>query len=210
MKYILIGSGQLSLMSNFKNFAYGAKVIACDGGIDHCRRENVVPDAMVGDFDSAKNENYVYFKNMGVKEMKFPTHKDMTDMEIGMDLALNMGADEIYVFGGIGDRLDHTMGNIHLLYKPLKQGVKAFLMNGKNAVTLVDSLVQIDTHKGQLVSLIPLTTTVKGVTTGNLEYPLEDATMKIGSTLGISNVATEDTIFVRVKEGVLIVFLSKD
>lgn len=47
-----------------------------------------VPDIMVGDFDSATNENYMYFKNMGVEEIKFPTHKDMTDMEIGMDLVL--------------------------------------------------------------------------------------------------------------------------
>ena len=34
-------------------------------------------------------------------------------MEIGMDLALKYGADEIYIFGGIGSRLDHSMGNVH-------------------------------------------------------------------------------------------------
>ena len=82
MKYVLVGSGQFSEKSNFKEYAKKCKVIACDGGIDHCRKDNIVPDIMVGDFDSATNENYIYFKNMGVEEIKFPTHKDMTDMEV--------------------------------------------------------------------------------------------------------------------------------
>ena len=185
-------------------------MIACDGGIDHCRKDNIVPDIMVGDFDSATNENYMYFKNMGVEEIKFPTHKDMTDMEIGMDLALKYGADEIYIFGGIGSRLDHSIGNVHLMCKSLEKGVKTFLINEDNTVTLVDKFIEINTHRGQTVSLIPLTTTAEGVTTVNLEYALNDATMTIGSTLGISNVATEDNISISVKKGILIVFLSQD
>lgn len=108
MKYVLVGSGQFSEKAILRNMQK-CKVIACDGGIDHCRKDNIVPDIMVGDFDSATNENYMYFKNMGVEEIKFPTHKDMTDMEIGMDLALKYGADEIYIFGGIGSRLDHSI-----------------------------------------------------------------------------------------------------
>ena len=210
MKYVLVGSGQFSEKSNFKKYAKKCKVIACDGGIDHCRKDNIVPDIMVGDFDSATNENYIYCKNMGVEEIKFPTHKDMTDMEIGMDLALQYGADEIYIFGGIGSRLDHSLGNVHLMCKSLKEGVKAFLINEDNTVTLVDKSIEINTHRGQTVSLIPLTTTVEGVTTVNLEYALNNATMTIGSTLGISNVATEDTISISVKNGILIVFLSQD
>ena len=121
MKYVLVGCGQFSEKSIFKEYAKDCKVIACDGGIDHCRKDNIVPDIMVGDFDSATNENYMYFKNMGVEEIKFPTHKDMTDMEIGMDLALKYGADEIYIFGGIGSRLDHTMGKEHLKSKSLEK-----------------------------------------------------------------------------------------
>lgn len=61
MKYVLVGSGQFSEKSNFKEYAKKCKVIACDGGIDHCRKDNIVPDIMVGDFDSATNENYIYF-----------------------------------------------------------------------------------------------------------------------------------------------------
>ena len=155
MKYVLVGSGQFSEKSKFKEYAKDCKVIACDGGIDHCRKDNIVPDIMVGDFDSATNENYMYFKNMGVEEIKFPTHKDMTDMEIGMDLALKYGADEIYIFGGIGSRLDHSMGNVHLMCKSLEKGVKTFLINEDNTVTLVDKSIEINTHRGQTVSLIP-------------------------------------------------------
>lgn len=65
MKYVLVGSGQFSEKSKFKEYAKDCKVIACDGGIDHCRKDNIVPDIMVGDFDSATNENYMYFKKYG-------------------------------------------------------------------------------------------------------------------------------------------------
>ena len=61
--------------SKFKEYAKDCKVIACDGGIDHCRKDNIVPDIMVGDFDSATNENYMYFKNMGVEEISFQLTK---------------------------------------------------------------------------------------------------------------------------------------
>ena len=57
MKYVLVGSGQFSEKSKFKEYAKDCKLIACDGGIDHCRKDNIVPDIMVGDFDSATNEN---------------------------------------------------------------------------------------------------------------------------------------------------------
>ena len=210
MKYVLVGSGEISEKSKFREYADNCKIIACDGGINHCRKYGIVPNIMVGDFDSATDENYTFFKNIGIEEIKFPTHKDMTDMEIGMDLALQYGADEIYIFGGIGSRLDHTLGNVHLMCKSLQQGVKTFLMNEDNTVMLVDKFVEINTHCGQTVSLIPLTTTVEGVTTVNLEYALDNATMIIGSTLGISNVATEDNISIKVKKGILTVFLSQD
>ena len=51
MKYVLVGSGQFSEKSKFKEYAKDCKLIACDGGIDHCRKDNIVPDIMVGDFD---------------------------------------------------------------------------------------------------------------------------------------------------------------
>ena len=50
----------------------------------------------------------------------------MTDMEIGMDLALQYGADEIYIFGGIGSRLDHSLGKCTLnvqIFKRRRKGI---------------------------------------------------------------------------------------
>ena len=57
------------------------------------------------------------------------------------------------------------------------------------------------------MSLIPLTTEVNGVVTENLEYELNDATLKIGSSIGVSNVMTRDFAKISVKEGILIVIM---
>lgn len=210
MKSIVIGNGVIEDYNIVREYFDNAYVIACDGGLHHCRKMVIVPDIVVGDFDSVSDEDKSFFCERGVEKIIYPRKKDFTDMEIGINLAIEKGSDEIYILGGLGGRFDHSLANLHILVNPIVRGIKACLVDENNIITLVKDNLDIRGEVGQNVSLLPLTTEVKGVTTNNLEYPLDNSTMRIGSSLGVSNVMTADTASVSVKEGYLIVIMSKD
>jgi thiamine pyrophosphokinase len=103
------------------------------------------------------------------------------------------------------------MANCQLLYILLKKGIKAKIVNENNEIRLIDKDIAIEGHKGDIVSLIPMTENVCGVTTKNLEYPLNDAKLNFGSRLiAVSNVMTSDRAFVSIKSGLLYVMKCHD
>ncbi len=210
MKSIVIGNGVIQDYDIVREYFDNAYVIACDGGLNHCRKMMIVPDVVVGDFDSVNAGDKQFFEELGVERIVYPRKKDFTDMEIGINLALEKGSDEIYILGGLGKRFDHSLANLHILVNPVVRGVRACLVDEHNLITLVKDSLDIKGEKGQNVSLIPLTTEVKGVTTQNLEYALDNKTMRVGSSIGVSNVMTEDNANVSVKDGYLVVIMSKD
>lgn len=210
MKTIIIGNGEINDYEIIREYFDEAYIIACDGGLRHCRAMMIKPDVMIGDFDSAYKDDIDFFKKQGVPAEKYPCRKDKTDMEIGIDMAIEKRAGEIYIVGGLGCRFDHSLANVHILLRPVRLGIRACLLDEHNIITLVEDSIDIVGEEGQTVSLIPLTTNVRGINTKNLDYELKDAEMEIGSSLGISNVMTGEVATVSVSEGVLILIMSRD
>ncbi len=186
-------------------------VICCDGGMHHTKALGVIPDYIVGDFDSVKPEVLEEYRKQGIAIKQFPTHKDETDMQLGMLLALELGATELVMIGGIGTRFDHTLANAHLLLYLLKQNVKAILVNERNRVELIDKETILHGKAGDLVSIVPLSMMVKGVTLEGLEYPLTNHDLALDDMLlCVSNVMLGDTAKVSIKEGYLFVMQTRD
>jgi len=212
MRVIIIGNGDMDNKNLIHNYidCDDKIIICCDGGIKHVFHEGIMPDCILGDFDSANESFLQFFKIKGVNIITFPTKKDKTDMEIGVDFAIDKGADEIFIFGGIGTRVDHTISNIHIIKKAIEKNIKAWIINENNLITIIKDEISIDGKKDDLISLIPLTTKVEGVTTNNLEYALDNATLNIGSSFGISNVMTDNKANIKIKSGLLIVMKSND
>ncbi len=210
MKTIIIGNGEIKDYDVIKEYFEDAFVIACDGGLRHCRAMDIKPDVMLGDFDSANKEDSDFYDRLGVNKITYPVKKDKTDMEIGIDMAIDKKSDEIYIVGGLGGRFDHSLANVHILLRPIRLGIRAYLLDEHNIITIVEDCIDIVGEKGQTVSLIPLTTQVTGITTENMEYELDDTTIEIGTSLGVSNVMTDDNASVSVKDGVLILIMSRD
>lgn len=210
MKTIIIGNGEINNYDIIREYFDQAYIIACDGGVKHCRAMMIMPNIMVGDFDSANKEDAEFFENLGVLKEKFPVKKNETDMEIAINMAIDKNSTEIYIVGGLGRRFDHSLANVHILLRPVRLGIRTCLLDEHNIITLVEDSIDIVGEKGQTVSLIPLTTEVKGITTKNLEYALTNATMEIGHSLGVSNVMNGDVATISVVEGVLILIMSRD
>lgn len=186
-------------------------VIGCDRGLHHVKALGLVPNYIVGDFDSVDKNVLDEFLEMGIPVFQFPTQKDETDMQLGIEIAVEKGATDLILFGGIGDRFDHTLANAHLLLGLLKKGIRARLVDEKNCVELINQSLLVEGEIGSLVSTIPLSMMVRGLTLEGFEYPLTNRDLALDDELlAVSNVLSEKVGKISLKEGYLLVICSKD
>lgn len=185
-------------------------MICADGGAAHARKFGIIPDILIGDFDSIPEKDFDYFKECGVEIIKYPSQKDMTDTEIAAELAVSKGCTKLTFIGATGTRLDHSLSNIFMLKTLLKRGVKGIIVNEHNEICLIDNHIKLHREESEKVTLLPLTDTVEGVSTKGLYYELKDATIELGSTLGVSNEFADDTAEVTICKGLLLVIKARD
>jgi thiamine pyrophosphokinase len=184
----------------------GDLVIAADGGGRYCLELGLTPDLVVGDFDSLSLENLRFFESQGSQVYRYPTNKDYTDLELALQHAQQLGADEILVLAALGGRWDQTLANL-LLPAALKfASLHIRLVDGAQEISTIHpgQCVEIHGQPGDTVSLIPLIGDAHGVVTHELEYPLKNETLLFGSTRGISNVMSQQTASVFLQEGLLL------
>lgn len=211
MRVLIIGNGNIANTRIIQNILKPDDVIlCCDGGSKYLFEEGIIPHYIIGDLDSSIPQIIQFFETKGVIFKKFNRKKDETDMELCIDFAISLGASQIIILGGIGTRLDHTLTNINLLIKAENSNVKATIIDDNNEINIISSSIQINGKKGDLISLIPISTTVNGISTSGLEYPLTNATMTIGKSLGVSNVLEDIKANISIKDGYLLVIKSRD
>lgn len=209
MKVLIVSGGSVDVEIPSKFYD---KIIAVDKGLESLYNQNICPDYIVGDFDSVDKSIIDFYRNQGIKIESYNPEKDYTDTELGIERALALKPDSIRIIGGIGTRIDHTLANIHILTKCLEKNIKCDILDSHNKIYLVDKSVTINKSEayGKFLSIIPLTSQVKGITLKGFKYPLSDYTLSIGKSLGISNELVLDTTSISIKEGILIVIESKD
>ena len=183
-------------------------VVAADGGAGTALRWGRAPDVVVGDLDSVEAEVRQALEAAGVEVERFPREKDQTDTEIALLTAKRRGATSIELLGALGGaRLDHALANVFLLALPALRGVPVTLRDEWHSVRLVrgGERQALSGNAGDLVTLLPLTRTVRGVTTSGLKYALRDGALRMGSSRGVSNELTGKSPTVSVGRGSLLV-----
>ncbi len=185
-------------------------IIAADSGAEHMKKTGYLPHVIVGDLDSIDPDTLNFFRKNRVPIQSHPSRKSKTDMALCMDYAQAKGATHITLLAATGTRLDHTLANILLLMSLADAGISARIMDEKNEICVVKNRVDLTGTPGDLVSLIPLTPTVQGVTLKGLSYPLENQTLVMGNTLGISNFFSASCAQIFIRSGTLLVVRSVD
>lgn len=213
MKTLIITGGKIN--KNFaKKYLKSNKydiIIAVDKGLETIDYLKLEPQYILGDFDSVNTKILEKYKTQNIKIIKLNPEKDLTDTHSAIDLALEIKSTEITILGAIGTRLDHTMANIHVLKQALDKNIKAKIVNEKNEIELIDKEIIIkkdDNYK--YVSIIPLTTNVTGITIEGMKYIINDYTLSIGDSLGVSNEQIDKEAKISIKTGILVVIKSKD
>ena len=84
-------------------------MIYCDCGLRHMDGLGAEPDLIVGDFDSYSNPE------METETIVLPCEKDDTDTVFAVKEAIRRGFEDFLLIGVVGERLDHTLGNVSIL-----------------------------------------------------------------------------------------------
>ncbi len=184
----------------------GDHLIGADGGTRHILALNLMPNAVVGDLDSLEPATVTELIAQGVDVERYPVAKDQTDLELAIERGLRAGADEILLLGALGGRLDQTLANL-LILAQRQWPVPLRLAEGNQLAQVLRSgeTLALQAAPGSTVSAIPLSAAVTGITYTGLEYPLDNATLTIGSTRGVSNVVASWPATITIRDGVLLV-----
>lgn len=211
MTGIIVANGSIEDYFFYKKyFCEKSLIIGVDGGVHHLRKLGIKPDILLGDFDSILKEDYEDYYKAGIEILKYPKEKNATDTEIAVDEAIKRDCKQIIVIGGTGSRLDHSLANIFLLRKILDKDIKGMIVNKYNEIHLVKDSININFEEGYKLSLLPVTDRVEGITTKGLYYELDNYSINLGSSRGVSNEFIADNAKISIKKGLLLVIKSKD
>lgn len=214
MKAFLVAGGSIEkefLKKSYKEGNYDL-VIGIDGGAAYLLECDIAADIILGDFDTLDKEILDYYKSINTKIEGFKAEKDETDTELGIDCAIEAGADEIHLYGATGTRLDHVLGNIQSLRIASNKNIKAYIIDTHNKIHYVNQRETIKKNEqyGKYISFVPMTAKVKGVTLRGFKYPLENGVLVNDKSLAISNQIESEEAVVSYEEGVLLMIESKD
>ncbi len=181
-------------------------VIAVDGGLRRCLELKLRPHTLIGDMDSLSPEEIDAVAQSGIPISRYPARKDFTDLELALQAARSLGADEMLILGALGARWDMTIANVMLLAAPELAGCRVRILDGLQEISLVRSRQtnRFEGNAGDLLSLIPLSANARNVRVTGLEYPLNGETLHFSATRGISNVFCEKTATVFLEKGLLL------
>ena len=177
-----------------------AYVIAADSGFDHAHRLGVKVDLLVGDLDSISADGL----GLAGEIEQHPTDKNATDLAIALDAAARKQPSQVIVVGGAGGRIDHFLANAALLTSSAYSELELTWLPGGAVIHVVRRRIELSGSPGDVVSLLPYGGPARGVSTVGLRWPLADAELGPGTSLGVSNQMVDSTATVDLLDGVLL------
>ena len=181
--------------------------IAADSGFLNAKKLGVHIDVLLGDFDSLGK----FDTPEETEVLRYPAEKDLTDTQIAIETAIERGADDIVIIGGLSGRLDHTLSNVSILEDLSKRRVHAVITDGANRVHYINSTSTLLPRSGyKYLSIILASEVAKGVSAEGCKYPLKNAKLERRLQYAISNEIVGNCALISVKKGALYIVESRD
>lgn len=204
-KCLIVGGCEICNLEWLKSVSENCDyIIAADSGYEVLKSSGIHIDIAIGDFDSL---GYVP-EDVVVRKLKI--EKDDTDTMTAVRYALDRGAEEITLLGGIGGRLDHTIANLQTLSFIVNRGATGRLMDESNEILgFAPGEHKFSKRIGYSLSTFSMTDEVTGLCESGVKYPLDNAVLTNNFPLGVSNEITDDYAVISFESGILFVCFSK-
>lgn len=209
MNILIAGSGNKFRMTHEGKYDY---VIAADGGLHFLTYNGIIPDVLIGDLDSVKEDVLQSYQDE-MEIIPYSPEKDFTDLELALEFAIKKKPGKITLVGITGIRLDHVLNNLTLAYDCFQKGTEIELLDFNNCMFFRSkgNYKLSVPEEYQYFSLLPWRQDVRIKKMTNVKYPLENALLKYGRGLGISNECLEERTFIlEVEDGDVLVIYSHE
>jgi len=196
--FYIVGAGDMD--EKGLSIPKGAFVIAADAGLKYLRSSCIVPDLIVGDFDSLGETP------SGSNIIIHAPEKDDTDMLLAVREALARKAKTIIIYGGLGGRIDHEYANFQTLAFIANSGARGYLVGRGYICTVIkNGGLAFGNGLTGTISVFCHGNRAEGVDLTGLKYPLKNHTLKNDYPLGVSNEFTGVSASVSVRDGLILV-----
>lgn len=211
MKAIIVTGGKKPnrdiLLKYIENDDY---IIGVDSGCNCLYEYNINPNLIMGDFDSVDKKVLDFFVENNVEKITLNVDKDYSDTQFAYEKAKDLGYKNIVMFGASGTRIDHSLGNIGLMFDALANDVFLEMIDDNNRVFLINKETVLKGQYGDTLSFIPMSDKVKGVTIKGAKYLLDNYDMTLLEPRALSNEFLYDDITISFSEGIIMVIYSRD
>ncbi|MGL5439960.1 MAG: thiamine diphosphokinase [Filifactoraceae bacterium] len=184
-------------------------IVGVDGGSNILRRLNIKPDILVGDFDSIDEDVLKYFEKLNIPMKKFSKEKDYTDSQLGILHLEELGYRNIDIYGGFGNRLDHSLGNVGLIYWAYNNGISVRMFDENNEIQgLAIGKTRINRDNEKIFSILAVFENLEGLSISDAKYELDGYKLKKGSPRGISNEFLDKEVTISLENGFGLLIIS--
>ncbi len=195
------GDCDISSLSSIGNDDF---IIAADSGLKYTEKLNIVPDLIVGDFDSFDGP---IPDNVDV--IRLPEHKDDTDLLYALRCGVKRGFRNFLILGGYGSRPDQNLAMLQSLVwlcENCKTESVTVRCVGFEIYAIKDSLITLAVDREKYLSVFSISGIAKGVNIIGADYSLQNAEISPNFPIGVSNEAMGEVI-ISVNSGTLIIML---
>ena len=200
---LLVSGGRAPSRKYFLELAKNRKILAIDKGIEICRAENILPEILIGDFDSAEKFSVDWALQNKIPVERHPVDKDFTDLQLALEL---VEKNFVILTGTFGGRFDHLFSTI---FTCANSNLKICLADEREIIFFIKSGEVAEVkffQKPYAVSLLPVSEICEGVTINNVHWQLDNARLFQKFPNAISNRLEDDKIKVNLSAGTLAIY----
>lgn len=211
MRVVIVSGGRAPSENILKRYTDEKSYIICaDSGANCLYKYGIVPNIVLGDFDSINKEVLSYFINKKCKIAEYQAEKDFTDTEAAFNEALKCEPSEIIFLGCTGSRLDHALANLGLLNRCLSLNIKASIVDENNRITLHNKSFEVEGNLGETFSLQCFGETVKNLSILGAKYPLYNYDLSFGDPRTVSNEFLNGKASIQFDSGIIMLLRVND
>ena len=206
---LIVSGGRKPEKNFFLNVAKNKKIFAVDKGIEICHENNILPEILIGDFDSAENFSVDWAVENKIPVVRHPVDKDFTDLQLALEhVEKNYKKNSALITGTFGGRFDHLFSTIFTCANSdLKicladeMEIIFFLKGGESAeINFFDKPIAI--------SLLPISEICEGVTINNVRWQLDGAKLFQNFPNAVSNRLESNKIKISLRAGCLAIYFA--
>ena len=206
---LLVSGGRKPSENFFLEVAQDRKIFAVDKGIEICHATKILPEVLIGDFDSAEKISVDWAVKNKIPVERHPVDKDFTDLQLALDFAKkNYKKISAVITGTFGGRFDHLFSAI---FSCANADFKTFMADDREIIFFLQGseVAEVKFFKKPLaISLLPITATCEGVTINNVCWQLHGAKLFQKMPYAVSNRLEGDEIKISLSAGILAVYFA--